>query len=57
MKLEDILKYYPNSTQREIGEVLNVKQCTVANWRTRGVSHKKQIEIEKITNGDLKAEV
>ena len=52
MTMKQALKYF--GTQAKIAEALKISQAAVAQWNET-VPRLRQFELERITNGELKA--
>lgn len=55
MTYEQIIKHF--GTQSDVAEALNIKQPSVASWKSRGVPLLRQMQIQLVTGGLLQAEI
>ena len=53
MDYEDLIKHF--GSQAAVAKAFGIQQPSVAEWKTRGVPEKRQLEAEQMTGGDMKA--
>lgn len=53
MRFEDVVNHF--GSQAAIARALDVKTPSVAEWKKNGVPAKRQMQLEKLTGGALKA--
>lgn len=54
MTYDDLIQHF--KTQRAVAETLGLTQPSISDWKERGVPHLRQIQIETITRGKLRAD-
>jgi hypothetical protein len=55
MTLQDLIIYFHTDNMAKIGRLLGVGRSAVHWWASHGISYARQLQIEKLTNGALKA--
>lgn len=53
MDYADLIHYF--GSQAAVAKALNIQQPSVFGWKRAGIPEKRQLEIEQLTNGNLKA--
>lgn len=55
MKLDQVIKHF--GSQLAVAKALGTTQPTISNWKARGgIPHIRQLQIEHVTKGKLKAQ-
>lgn len=55
MTLQDLVLYFHTDNKAKLGRLLGVGRSAVCWWGTHGISYTRQLQIEKLTQGALKA--
>lgn len=53
MDYADLIRHF--GSQAAVARALQLQQPSVFEWKKKGVPEKRQLEIEQLTGGDLKA--
>ena len=54
MNYHDVLAFY--KTQQAAADALGIEQASISKWQNKRVPHLRQLQLEKLTKGALKAE-
>lgn len=54
MTYDDVIKHF--GTQTKAADALGLSQPSVSEWQQRGIPFLRQLHIEKLTKGKLKAD-
>lgn len=56
MTFNDVLEHFSSRKKSlDVAEALNVSKGTVSIWKSKGIPHERQCQIEIFTKGVLKA--
>jgi DNA-binding transcriptional regulator YdaS (Cro superfamily) len=53
VRYEDLIQHF--GSQANVARALDVRQPSVWEWKKKGIPAKRQLQIERITSGALKA--
>lgn len=54
MTYDDVIKHF--GTQTKAAEALGLSQSSISDWKRVGITHLRQLHIEAVTRGKLKAD-
>jgi len=55
MTLQDLITFFHTDNYAKLGRLLGVHRATIHYWEKQGISYFRQLDIEKLTGGGLKA--
>lgn len=56
MTVQDLIKHFHTDNKAKLGRLVGVHRATVLNWLKYGIPYGRQLQIEKITQGELRAQ-